>query len=69
MFKYHENFQTLTVFVFFADITATHRNASVFVEDDLQQMWWENRRGLELLLLLGSVGILMVRTRRRAGEV
>lgn len=47
----------------------TYRYSSVFVENDLQQVRREYGGRFELLLLFRNIGLLVIRSGGRAGEV
>ena len=47
----------------------THRYPRVLVEDDLQQVWGEDGRGLEALLGFEHVLFLSIQTWGGAGEI
>lgn len=50
-------------------LDGTHRDACVLVQDDLQQVWREDGRGLEPLFRFRDVRLLMVGSRWGAGQL
>lgn len=48
---------------------STHRDARVLVQDDLQQVWREDRWGLEPLFRFRDVRLLMVGSWWGAGQL
>lgn len=47
----------------------THRDAGVFIEQNLQQVRRQDGRRAQSLLCFNGVRVLMVRSGRRAGDV